>query len=179
MDQRNVEEKLAELSELRAFLEQQIRLVDDEIQVIQRAMLLVQQPTEIGESRVDAVDDTHQADRYEPSSYRHSGQRRAHIEIARDAALAHSGQAHLTSVAKEIISSGMSSAKKPTSVAANLHRAMSKSPEWEWVEAGVFRLLSYEPPAVQPSAEGGVGPVDREALPLHRDIRPVDGEADA
>ena len=177
MDQRNAEQKLGELHELRTFLEQHIRLVDDEIHVIRQAIKLVREPTDVDVRLAETADDTHQGERFEPSPYRHAGQHKSHVEIARDAALANEGRVHLTSVAKRIISAGMSSAKRPTSIAANLHRAMIKSDEWEWVEAGIFRLLSYEPAAVQESAKEASGTADREALPSLRDIRPVDDEA--
>ena len=162
MDQRNAQEKLLELGELRAFLEQQIRLIDDEAHVIQKAMTLVQQPTEIGVHVTKASDNRCPADRegqFGLSPYQHAGPRRSHIEIAKDVALAHGGVVHLTSVARDIISSGMSHTKKSSSVAANLHRAMKKSRDWEWIKPGVFRLLSYNPPA----EDGDIRPQDNRA----------------
>lgn len=178
MNQCNAAEKLHELNELKRFLEQHIRLVDDEIHVIRQAINLVREPTDVDVSLSETADDTHQGKQFEPSPYRHSGRRRAHIEVARDAALANGGQVHLTSVAKKIISSGMSDTKKPSSVAANLHKAMTKSNDWEWVEPGVFRLLSYEPVAAQMCADGVGVPADREGLTSLGDIRPVDAEVD-
>lgn len=164
MNECDAQGKLQELDQLKKFLEQQIRLVDDEAHVIQQAMKLVREPTEIRLSPAAADDDKRQ--------------RRSHIEIAHDVALANGGQVHLTSVAKMIIASGMSDTKKASSVAANLHKAMAKSSNWEWIKPGIFRLLSYEPPAAQASAEGGGAPADREAPPSLGDIRPVDDEAD-
>lgn len=182
MNERTAQEKINELLTLRAFLAQHICLIDDEVHVIQRASELVQQPTEIHLKLpevghlVPHDQPERDAESYEASPHQYAGQRRSHMDVARDAALTQDGVVHLTTVAKEIIGAGMSNVKKPSAITSNLHRQMSRSSDWEKVNAGTFRLLSYQDHPVAPEVPDDEADAAASASMDAADIRPVDGE---